>query len=227
MLNSPLFRDPGYLPTRDEIETWKWPSTSRLDNWDDYVNHNPMGFSFEIMNAEFIESFVEFIKWRIKRLLNDRVKQINIVETWAGNGKLWHFLRQSLISFEDRVINLISTDDLSWEQAAFNPYFLIKRNFPVEVMDYKDAMDLDPDIVITSWMPKEEDWTKQYRKRTTVNDYILIGNRTDCGNDETWDKKLLKKDWFSMEITQIPWQMCFRDYPGHYKNSFVSTFTRR
>jgi len=79
-----------------------------------------------------------------------------------------------LTSFEQRVINIIATDDLSWEEAAFNPYFHIKRHYPVEVMNYEDAMDLDPDIVIASWMPKDEDWTREFRRRTTVKEYILI-----------------------------------------------------
>ncbi|MDD2565626.1 MAG: hypothetical protein PHZ26_02300 [Candidatus Gracilibacteria bacterium] len=227
MLNSRLLTDPSYLPSREEIETWKGEGTSRSDNWDDYVNHNPLGFSFEILNDEFIEHFVEYIKGSIRNLLNNTKQEVNIVETGAGSGRLCNFLRQSIDNIEGRIINIIATDDLSWEEAVMNPYFRIKRHFPVEIMDYKESMELDPDIVITSWIPKDDDWTKEYRKRTTVSEYILIRNTSDCGNDETWNKIILKNDGFTMQKAKLPGQMCFRDIQGRYNNSHTTSFIRK
>lgn len=52
-------------------------------------------------------------------------------------------------------------------------------------MDYKEALKkYKPDIVISSWMPYTEDWTKDFRTFSSVKEYILIGEPDNgcCGH---------------------------------------------
>ncbi|EKE29808.1 MAG: hypothetical protein ACD_2C00092G0001 [uncultured bacterium (gcode 4)] len=219
-------RDPSYLPTREEIEFWRWPGTNAFDNWDDYVHHNPLWFNFEILNREFIDSLCSYLNKRIAEILESWKERAMILETWAWSWRLGHFLRDWLPHMKDWILKIISTDNLSWETSEFNPYFHIRRDYPVEVMDYRKAIDKHPDIIITSWMPKDEDWTADYRKCSSVGEYILIWNQTDCWSDATWDERLIWKDDFSAMKLDVSWQMCFRDHPWNYANSSTISFRR-
>lgn len=79
------------------------------------------------------------------------------------------------------MVKLIAVDDQSWKGTEKPP-------FPVEKLDYSNAITkYTPDIVFASWMP-DEDWTPTFRMAPSVQEYILIGEPEggSCGTGATW-----------------------------------------
>ena len=131
---------------------------------------------FDILNEEYIEALGNYLNRRIDQLGGTERNQIVILETGAGSGKLSHFLKERLQRKAAGKFNFISVD-LGTK---------VKQYFPIKQIDYREALKkFQPSIVITSWMP-QEDWTRDYRKTASVQEYILIGNPENTGTYSTW-----------------------------------------
>jgi hypothetical protein len=62
---------------------------------------------------------------------------------------------------------VVATDSGRWR---------IQREYDVQLIEYREALKLhQPDIVLCSWMPMGDDWTRELRSHPSVQEYILIG----------------------------------------------------
>ncbi|MDB5264947.1 MAG: uncharacterized protein JWN64_518 [Parcubacteria group bacterium] len=179
-------KDPNYFPSYAELrpladsfsnEEGDSVFPTREDGIRDFAVNNHI---FEVFTQEYIEKFSGYLKERIANLSSGD-EPITILEVGAGNGKLSHLLKDSM---KDLVasgkVKLVATDSGDWE--IDSPW----EN--VEKLEVKDALKkYHPNIVISSWMPHGEDWTKDFREEKSVKEYVLIGPYGPCGSDATWE----------------------------------------
>ncbi len=223
-------RDPNFLPTRKQIteaftDDIQWRKFC-------YDKDRPV---FEFLNEEYIDALSKYLVSRIKEYRTDNDKPLTILEIGAGNGKLSHFLRQKLDDMTPGQALVVATDSGELD---------LKNDFPVERLKHNDALEkYSPGIVIFSWMPYKKDSSKDIRKFSSVQEYILIGESHGgcCGDAwETWglnlsdsedDKKVppYKVDGFEMkelyDLNKL--QICRSDDPGKYSHSATVAFIRR
>ena len=212
-------RDPDYLPTIDDLRTLH---SQQL--WDDFVHHNPLGSQFQIYTKEFVDSFAKFITDKIKEQTK---KEIAIMDVGAGNGRLTHFLEETIGNqIKDKIIKFSAIDDLSWDNkisSSGGSPFWIQKNFKVEELSIEEALKNDPDIVVCSWMPKDEDWTKFFKENINIKIFIMIGEENECGTESSWQPD---KDFIRVDVA-VDGNVCWSDlYPGR-SNSKVAAFIRK
>ena len=126
---------------------------------------------YDLYTQEYVDGLAQHLKGR--RL---------VLEVGAGSGRLSYLLRRRL---GDKT-EVIATDSGSWSRMKGH-----RPKYPVAKCDYKTALSLyDPDVVITAWMPMNQDWTPTFREKSSVQEYILIGNPESCGKSwESWGLK--------------------------------------
>ena len=185
--------DPQYLPTLREViysfdhvntdrETHLSDEQLRAENteWQKYLNNGDSEV-FEVLTEEFVQALSLYLSQRIESLGGTEENPVVILEVGAGNGRLTHFLQQKLDGQVKGSVKVIATDSGTLD---------LKTNFPVEKIDQKDALQkYKPQIVICSWMPEGEDFTKDFRNTSSVQEYVLIGEGAGgcCGSAwETW-----------------------------------------
>ena len=100
-----------------------------------------------------------------------------ILEVGAGDGELSRQLK-------NRGLDITAIDDFKWPD-IYNRWSKVKK------MDYKKALTtFKPEIVISSWMPYQADWTPDFRALESVKAYILIGEVCGCcGCNKAFDDK--------------------------------------
>lgn len=161
--------EPFHLPTHAEIMK-AFPS---YDDWHKFWKKNHI---FELWNKEFVNALVDYLADRVAKL-----GKLRIVEIGAGDGKLSRFIE--LVAQEkglDADFEMIMpTDSNKW---------VLNDNISVVKESYEDAINMfRPNIVLSSWMPPGQDWTKTIRQFDCVKEYILIGDCTNCGDlEQTW-----------------------------------------
>jgi len=224
-------RDPHFLPTREQIlrafPVWEY------DSGDYDVMHvckdinNPI---FEFFNEEHLNALSDYFVTKISEYGGSKEKPIIILEIGAGNGRLSYFLQKMLEGKVPGQVKVIASDSGEWK---------LKNDFPVEQLKHDEAMSkYNPDIVVFSWMPYGEDYTKEMRKCPSVKEYILIGEDGggNCGSDETWgyvesrpnDLPLYEKDGFEKEyLDSTELNICRTDYPGSMGHSRTVSFRRK
>jgi hypothetical protein len=197
--------DPSYLPSREEIfkafyvkkaegrDEMEWFLSEEGErawhNWHNFCDkeNDPV---FELWTKEYIQAFSDYLSQRAKDLGGKKEKPISILEVGAGNGKLTHFLNREFERKKIENIKIIATDSGEWMEPRKGKWIKITPHFPVEILDYKEALkEYKPDIVVCSWMPLGEDWTKDFRDAESIKEYILIGEADQgcCGHPwETW-----------------------------------------
>eukprot|EP00946_MAST-07B_sp_MAST-7B-sp1_P000133 g133.t1 len=143
---------------------------------------------YEVFTREYVDTLVDTIIGIKGRRHGERdgsmARDFVVVEIGAGTGALSHHMRRRLYELEHKgvagvkSIDVIATDSGSWK--------LDGGDFPVEPYNVKEALErLKPDLVITSWMPAGEDWTKDFR-RAAIPDYLLIGEADDGCTGHNW-----------------------------------------
>lgn len=173
-------KDPSYLPTLEEARS------ARLYNDEDWLDFCRAQESqlYEIFNQEYVAALASYIVERAREYGATPEKPMTVLEVGAGEGKLAHFLAQECERLAPGLVKIIAST------SATTIWSLTKPRYPVEIADYADALEQhNPDIVICSWMPNEIDWTADFRKTTSVKEYILIGETDEgcCGDHfETW-----------------------------------------
>ncbi|MFA6348415.1 MAG: hypothetical protein WCX30_03215 [Candidatus Paceibacterota bacterium] len=168
------FRNPKYLPTREEIL-----HAFNYDSWNNRCNDRDNQI-YEFLNKEFINSLSDYLSERIEKLGASESSPVIILEVGAGDGRLSHFLKERLETGFPNKVKVVATDSNEWK---------IKTVLPVEEINSKEALEkYNPQIVICSWMPYGEDFTADFRATKSVQEYILIGERAGCCGDEwlTW-----------------------------------------
>jgi hypothetical protein len=193
-----------YLPNIEDIKAlpkyWNW-------SHDDFIHHNPLWTPFQILNDEFISSLSKEILDIIKNLLKPN---ITILEVGAWNGRLTYFLRKNLVRKNiKKKVALIATDNHSRFDAE-DPYIYVRKIhwIPVKEYDIKKSIEkYNPNIIISSWMPDNIDWTEDFRNNESIQSFILIWNPEECGNRESWSN-CQKFQW--QEII-IKWNICWQD----------------
>ena len=210
--------NPNYLPSIKDLNLLRQKGL-----WNDFIHNNPLGMPFQILTQEFINSFSSFVLQIIQNINNEN---INIMELGASNGRLTHFLKQFILQQPtSKSISFKAIDDFSWDKRFFatgDPIY-IKKIFEVTNMSVATAMKENPNIVITSWMPHNEDWTEHMRKNPSVEIFILIGNENDCGNQYSWSSDT---DFERIDMN-IEGSICWEDIHPEQKTSYVSVFLRR
>ena len=219
-----IVSDPHCLPTYDELvkACLKFEINSKnMDNcllWWAIIDKKEAPV-FEIWNSDYLDLFSKYLA---------SVKPKVIVEVGAGNGKLSHNLRQRLPE-----VKIVATDDASWN---------IEPVFAVENVEIVEALDkYCPDVVISSWMPYQHDWTPLFRACKSVKEYILIGETDSgcCGSEETWgysengtasykQEGFIRKDLEELERLQVcrTDHLCF-EYGRTYRHSGTVSFARK
>jgi hypothetical protein len=176
LLSSELFsrlKDPFYLPSFAEVEALcsnAHPGSTHqlhLTHYDYQIAWQELFYPtttvFELITKEYIEDLTQYI---IARHNGQPGKKI-LLEIAAGDGRLSHFLRNSLNRYAPGEYTVIATDNGEWE---------IRRTFEVEILSHHLALaKYHPDIVICSWMPHMVDLTQEIRDQSSVEEYILVG----------------------------------------------------
>lgn len=181
------FKDPRYLPTRDEV--MRAFSVDCSKEWRDFI-FDPENPTFEILTEEYINALADYIIERVQEYRTSPEKSFTILEIGAGNGRLSHFLQQKIEEkLPGQQITIIATDSGEWN---------INVPFPVEQLDAEQALTTyTPDMVLCSWMPLGIDFSEMIRQKKT-QEYILIGDSEACGKMwETWgipDEDALKQE---------------------------------
>src|SRR5258708_17522191 len=178
--------DHNYLPSRQEIvdviKLRDKDRESRRIAFEKYDELREIGH--ELLSKEFIQALGNYLESRIAQYKrNDQ--PITVLEVGAGNGRLGYFLQQQLNSKIPSQFKYFTTDFPYEEENTFGPALSPIDNVPVEKLDYHEALkQYDPTIVISSWMPYEQDWTADFRATLSVQEYILIGEPASTGH--TW-----------------------------------------
>ncbi len=133
---------------------------------------------YQIPNVEFV------------RGLSNKIEDIGaktILEVGAGRGIISKHIGNALKK------KIILTDSYGW----WENYGCIKNIEYDGVLkrNYIDAIEeFEPDLIIASWIPYNECWTKDFRKYSFVKGYILIGEAeggaTGCLEDWNTDWKM-------------------------------------
>jgi hypothetical protein len=190
---------------------------------------------YECWNKEHLEGLTNYLIQRVRELSpNNPNKPITILEVAAGNGRLSYFLQQMLEKKAPGQINIVATDSGDWK---------IEPLFPVQQMDYAEALEkIQPQIVITSWMPVGKDFTAAFRKTGSVKEYILIGETDQgcCGDqwltwgfseDQDKEKEIspYEADGFEKtELNELPLQICRTDNNfGCFFHSHTVSFQKK
>lgn len=193
-------KDPGYLPLRDDIlrafDPDRQPSRSKMelhDAWRAFCNggftrvsealeaKTRNGFRYEILNGEFIGSLSRHLTQGIEKLYRETGRPVTVLEVGAGDGRLTYHLERRLRKRLGNRVKVIAVD---------NGQDIIKPLVPVENLDQKEALrKYQPQIVISSWMPNDVDFTQDFRNTPSVQEYLLIGEPDSgmCGDGlATW-----------------------------------------
>lgn len=180
---------------------------------------------YEALNSNFINTLTNHIVSSADR--NSGGAPAVILEVGAGDGRLSGFIRQRLWALGIDDISVIATDSGEWE---------ITPEAEVITMDQAEAVQqYKPDIVISSWMPMQVDFTADFRTQPSVKEYILIGevDHGCCGDqNKTWgagsEQAAYQKDGFLRnDLTYISEkQICRTDWHGAYIHSRTVSFLR-
>lgn len=122
----------------------------------------------------------EYIQALAARLRGRRM----VLEVGAGSGRLTALLRGALASTTE----IVATDNGAWRKLT-GMSSKSTHNAVVQMPFDKAIEHFQPDAVLCSWMPMQEDWTKTLRKRrnSSIQEYILIGDSSCTGRFvESW-----------------------------------------
>jgi len=142
-----------------------------------------------------IKEFCDNLSIELYSLIAEYSLKGPFLELGAGNGWLTRYLNKCghrFIAIDSGMLYLRTAK--KWQL----PYY------PVLLMDWEEAINtFRPQLVVISWMPMGEDWSKLLRKTPSLKIYILIGEELGgrCGD---WDTFLLplSENWQRRELTR-------------------------
>lgn len=190
--------------------------------------------SYELWTKDYIFGLANYLLQRIEEMNKQsaRDEETAVLDVGAGDGRLVYFLRRAMSEIESSknrarmgrkdpklkavMPALIATDDGSWRAPIYKTSHIQVEQLSVDKAIEKYAPSAKDDnkrlIVLCSWMPPGEDWTRLFRQPvnqeltqvddvgesnqhdlqqrvTPVEEYILIGESDDgtCGHNwYTW-----------------------------------------
>jgi len=167
-------------------------------------------------------------------------EEINVLEVGAGGGALGHHLRKELErQHPGRQVSVRLTDDKSYGKGE--DYKNIKPAFDAEVEEVDSRVAVGqvdrPTIVVSSWMPDQEDWTPDFRANPNVVAYVLIGDPSVTGGrEEMWNgtpEGFRVEDWSNPYGVHLKGNLSMADNTPHYvsqrgaiSNASVRVFVR-
>ncbi len=220
-----IFNDNNYLPTIKTVTAAFSDEDGNALNteWKLFFGKQP--YIYEILTTEYTHALAEYLRNRSTDFKINLGRKMNILDIGAGNGRLGTLLNK----FAGDAYKIQSVD-----YYATNPI--------VEKLDYQEALTkYNPDLVICSWMPPDEDWSQSIRATPSVREYLLIGETDDgvCGEPWStwgfisWDKPTPTSapyilDGFTRtELDSLSeLQICRTDLPGRYEQSHTVSFRR-
>lgn len=139
---------------------------------------------YQLPNKEFVCELANKIK---------DIKPDTILEVGAGRGIISGHVNKILNE------NIILTDSYDWwdcenvETKILCPNVL-KRTYINAIEEFK------PDLIIASWVPYDECWTKDFRKYPFVKGYIIIGEPKGgaTGSYDDWNT-----DWKFQHLEDV------------------------
>lgn len=156
---------------------------------------------YQLPNTEFVHG------------LSNKIRDIEprtILEVGAGRGIVSKYIGNNLNK------KIILTDSYSWRNndgRVKNMEYtgVLKRSY-IEAIE-----EFEPDLIIASWIPYNECWTKDFRKYPFVKGYILIGEGRGCatGSEEDWHTDWNIQDWEDVDKYGI----CKTDHGFHMEDS--------
>lgn len=169
----------GSLPSVAEMRAHlATVSHANHTEWLNLIN-NPERRVFEILTKEYVDALAGYLSQRARELGGTPDRPITVLEVGAGNGRLAHFLNESLSRKPESCATVVATDSGEWG---------IKPDFPVERTEHKQAIAKhQPSIVIFSWMPADTDCTSDFRQAECVKEYLLIGEKDESTCGEPWE----------------------------------------
>lgn len=222
MIHTP--KDPSFLPSLKETEQFFGPGSKGNAAFQEFCRLHRI---YEFLTKEYVEALSEYLIERVKQLLDKQSKPITILEVCAGDGRLSYYLQQLLEKKIPGQFTYVASDSGEWH---------IKPLFPVLRLDHEQTLQvIQPDIVMCAWMPKGKDLTADFRDCQRVQEYMLIGNPTECGDPWlTWGEKSknippYERDGFRMEMfgKEFPKQLCMDSELNSVKrHSWTYSFRR-
>lgn len=171
----------------------KHKENKRYDGFFNFCEKNNI---YEVFTLEFVNKLYD-------EIIEENKKNWNwiILEVWAWNWKLTKKLKElSLEKWDD--IKFIATDSFERYDLKFiSDHDDIKNH--VEKLSHKEAIKKhNPWIIITSWIPSWDDFTKDFRnKDNNCKTYYVIWQEDwwCCWNEDTFNKKFLENDGFDIK----------------------------
>lgn len=175
-------REKDFLPTREQVKKAFSNDIDFLtfckgrDTFDGDVEYSPI---FEIWNKEYMKEISNYMSKRLDELGATPEGPVRVVEVGAGDGRLSHFLNKYMGDDSGRV-EIITTDSGEWTE--------IDQLQDVKQYSAKEAVqEFEPEIVISSWMPRSIDFTKDFRAQESVQEYLLIGEPWTGITGKRWE----------------------------------------
>ncbi len=199
------FEDPSFLPNLQEVYEFFGQGSKGDAAFHNFCKTHKI---YEFLTKEFVEALANYLEKRVVQLRTTQIRKVKILEVCAGDGRLTYFLHQLLDQKIPDQFSIVATDSGEWG---------IKPIFSVTKIDHQQVLvQIQPDIVICSWMPKGKDLTRDFRLTASVKEYILIGNPQECGDPWlTWGEKSNKTPAFehdgfhlTMFGKEFPKQLC-------------------
>ena len=200
-----MLNDPHFLPSLKEVEQFFGPGSKGNAAFQTFCKAHRI---YEYPTKEYVNALSDYLADRIRYFAFSEPTPIPILEVCAGDGRLKYFLKQALQQKIPGLFSYTASDSGEWN---------IGNLSPVELLDHETALEeIQPTIVLCSWMPNNQDLTQDFRDCESVREYILIGNSLECGHPWlTWGEKShnippYKRDGFELKIfgSDFPKQLC-------------------
>jgi hypothetical protein len=172
----------------------------------------------------FCEEYVEGLRGRVGGLIEDNERRNGrgsiVVEVAAGDGRLTRYLnngrsvrsekrskngsRKKRSDSKCRKLDVVATDDNSWN---LNKPGVLQLSVSAALRTYSSPeTDL---IILCSWPPQGVDFTSDMRGEATVKHYIIIGDPSCTGTDNTWSEH---DGWKRTVLEDVEkWSICRYD----------------
>lgn len=190
-------KDPHFLPSFSELsEHLNGISFENQKTWLELID-DPQRRVFEFLTKEYVNALACYLSQRAFELGASPENPITILEVGAGNGRLSHFLTKSLEDKNERSAKIIAIDSGEWG---------LDSSFPVERLHHHEALaKYQPSIVIFSWMPPDQDYTRDFRQTASVKEYVLIGecDWNTCG--DPWDTWGNARRGYDDDVADVTW----------------------
>lgn len=226
-------KDPNYLPSAEDVKKafpgslWNDMSTE----WFTFLRENAC---FQLVTKELVQLVSDNLRAKINSILEKNGEidaPIIVLELGAGNGRLLEFVRRD---FEEKgiavALRFIATDDFSWHEK-----FSIGKNFegfPVEDLSADRAVEKYGQqgsvILLSSWMPPEENWTVDFLSHPNVKTFLLIGDiaATGKGNQTWFPDGPYQTEQFGREFDEGNYCSSM-NYPGDARNNASFAFVTK